>query len=417
MDNKNTTNGGFAPSCGIVSPHGLKLRIDMDYFVNRFSMLPNPNKTYNSIMSGVEWAEALPVTMCFVAYVILICLGKAADNILSTYAITSISVAALTILSIIGAPLMPWLFSLTGWLFSPNYSPLSRWYVRAAIIIVLSIVFKIPLAIAAYLGAVITVLILNSVIDTIFCRHCITKYGLRLYRSDYYCLANMASHSTLTLKQEITRYKDWFVYEANVKKNSLSFENEGDIAPISKNAVTARDLKLEREDIASEKDKRVTLTKKDFGKGILSYIVMLHGDSFEERLKDLEMKWDFVKYLTYIQYVVYISEKILETRFSTADSCEIAVSSFDGIVEYLDVADDDKKGAMAEVMKEQYLSFKEDINYGIYSEAELHSLVNAFLEDIDVGKGFICHSTFFLDFSSYIIHHTSSILDENIQIF
>lgn len=210
--------------------------------------------------------------------------------------------------------------------------------------------------------------------------------------------------------------------KSNVKKNSLSFENEGDIAPIRKNAVTARDLKLEdskpeQEDIASEKDKRVTLTKKDFGKGILSYIVMLHGDSFEERLKELEMEWDFVKYLTYIQYVVYISEKILETRFSTADSCEIAVSSFDGIVGYLDVVDDDKKGAMAEVMKEQYLSFKEDINYGIYSEAELHSLVNSFMEDIDVGKSFFCHSTFFLDFSSYIIHHTSSILDENIQIY
>lgn len=214
--------------------------------------------------------------------------------------------------------------------------------------------------------------------------------------------------------------------EDNVRKNSLSYENEVNIAPVRRDQTALQDMRLEKEDIApeksyvpSEKDKRITLTKKDFGKAVLSYIVIQHGNNFEKLLQELEKEEDFIfiEYLTYLRYIVYISEKILENRFSTVDACEIAVSSFDGIVEYLDLIADDKKGAIAEIMKKQYLSFKEDIDYGIYSEAELHSLVDAFLEDIDVGKDFSYHFTFFTDFSLYIAHHANTILDENIQVY
>lgn len=163
-------------------------------------------------------------------------------------------------------------------------------------------------------------------------------------------------------------------------------------------------------------NKHLTLSKADYGKAVLSYIVMRKGSNFESLLKELGKEWDSGDYLWYLQYIVYISEKILETRFSSADASQIAVSSFDGIVEYLDMVDDDAKNILAESMKEQYLSCMQNLKFNIYTEAGLHSLVNSFLEDINVGKCFTCHFAFFTDFSSFIIHHTSSIFNDNITI-
>jgi len=165
-----------------------------------------------------------------------------------------------------------------------------------------------------------------------------------------------------------------------------------------------------------KESKHITVSKTDYGKAVLSYIVIQQGNNFEKLLTELERDRDFTEYLGFLQYIVYISQKILETRFSSADAAEIAISSFDGIVEYFEFIDDKKKLALAEVLKEQYTSLKEFIDCDIYKEEGLNSLVDAFLEDINVGKDYLYHLTFFTTFSSYIIHHTSSIFNENITI-
>ena len=164
------------------------------------------------------------------------------------------------------------------------------------------------------------------------------------------------------------------------------------------------------------KPKHITLSKTEYGKAVLSYIIIQQGEKFKELSKEHELDVDFTEYLTFLQYIVYISQKILETRFAPADATEIAISSFDGIVEYLEFIDDKKKLILVEFLKEDYTSLKEFIKFDISKQDEMHSLVNAFLEDIGVEKSFICHSTFFMVFSGYIIHHTSSIFNENISI-
>ncbi len=160
----------------------------------------------------------------------------------------------------------------------------------------------------------------------------------------------------------------------------------------------------------------ITISKTEYGKTILSYIIIRQGDKFKELAEEYELDGDFTEYLTFLQYIVYISQKILETRFSPANATEIAISSFDGIVEYFEFINNEKKLLLAKLLKEQYASLIEFIKFDIYKETELHSLVDAFLVDIGVKKSFMCHSTFFLTFSSYIIYHTSSIFNENISI-
>lgn len=159
----------------------------------------------------------------------------------------------------------------------------------------------------------------------------------------------------------------------------------------------------------------ITVSKTEYGKAVLGYIIIQQGGKFKKLLQELELDGGSTEYLIFLQYIVYISQKILETRFSPANATEMALSSFDGIVEYFAI-DDEMKLFLAESLKEQYTSLKEFIKFDIYKEDGMHSLVNAFLEDIGVGKSFMCHNTFFMVFSGYIIHHTSSIFNENISI-
>ena len=165
-----------------------------------------------------------------------------------------------------------------------------------------------------------------------------------------------------------------------------------------------------------KENKHITVSKTDYGKAVLSYIVIQQGKHCEKLLTELERDRDFTEYLSFLQYIVFISQKILETRFSSADATKIAASSFDGIVEYFEFMDNKQKLALAEVLKEQYTSSTAFIDCDIYKKEGLHSLVDAFLEDINVGKDYLYHLTFFTTFSSYIIHHTSSIFNENITI-
>lgn len=161
---------------------------------------------------------------------------------------------------------------------------------------------------------------------------------------------------------------------------------------------------------------RITISKTEYGKAVLSYIIVQEGDKFKELLEELELDVDFTEYLTFLQYIVYVSQKILETRFSPAHATEITISSFDGIVEYFDFINDKKKLVLAELLKKQYTSLKESIKFDIYKENELHSLVEAFLTDIGVEKNFTRHNTFFMVFSGYIIYHTSTIFNEDISV-
>jgi len=164
-----------------------------------------------------------------------------------------------------------------------------------------------------------------------------------------------------------------------------------------------------------KKDKPITISKTEYGKTVLSYIVTRHGNNFDNLLKDIGKEKCSSDYLIYLQYMVYISEKILESKYSSADAYEIALASFDGIVEYFEV-DDETRITMAKHLKDWYMSLKEFIKFGIYEEKELKSLVDAFLEDINVSNGFFAHMTVFVYFSSYIIYHSSSILNNEITV-
>ena len=74
-------------------------------------------------------------------------------------------------------------------------------------------------------------------------------------------------------------------------------------------------------------NKHLTLSKADYGKAALSYIVMRKGSNFENLSKELGKEWDSGDYLWYLQYIVYISEKILEREINKDDH-ENLINSF-----------------------------------------------------------------------------------------
>lgn len=157
------------------------------------------------------------------------------------------------------------------------------------------------------------------------------------------------------------------------------------------------------------------LNKTDYGRIVVSYVVLMHGEEFKKLSREYN-KWGFVDYLTYLQYLTFLSQKILETRYAPEDVDLIIDACISGIVDGIDIILPNKKQDMKNVMKKQYQLLIEYADMDIGSEHGLHALVKMFLDDIETDDSFNYRHTFFSDFALYISHHTDTILNSGITV-
>lgn len=161
------------------------------------------------------------------------------------------------------------------------------------------------------------------------------------------------------------------------------------------------------------KKRKNKISMEAFGERILSKFILTSGDRFFELAEDLN-KNDFFDYLLYIQYLLYISQKILELKYTQNDVKRIINASINGIVDLFDTIDSSMKLEFKKHFKEGYIELFDDINLDIFKEELMHELVTYFENDLNLEPNALNHQLIFVDFTLFIKYHASDILNDDI---
>ncbi len=165
--------------------------------------------------------------------------------------------------------------------------------------------------------------------------------------------------------------------------------------------------------------KKVKVSKKEFGELALSGMLLISAKKSPDLFEELNVEMKAIHYLIYLEYLLFIAEKILEQRFSSTEIEIIIDSTIDGLIKFMDILPDDKKEEANRKFREMYTeseTYFEEICSDIGSENGLKNLASAFLEDCGIGKDLFAHMRVFAEFSTLIIYHSESILGKGIII-
>lgn len=158
-----------------------------------------------------------------------------------------------------------------------------------------------------------------------------------------------------------------------------------------------------------KKSEKMTITKEEFGKYALSRMALISAGNSEDLFKELEIEDNNANYMLYLNFILLISKKLLQEKYSSKDADLIINAAIDGVVLSLfkDVPTE-LQDTTSQKFKEMFSDIEEDCNLtncNTNSEQGLKNFASSFLEWCGVGKSFIGHTIVFTYFSSFIIHH------------
>lgn len=162
-------------------------------------------------------------------------------------------------------------------------------------------------------------------------------------------------------------------------------------------------------------DQPSIMNKEVYGYGILSRIILMTSNNCYDVFEKLEKPLTFSDYLIFLQYHLFIAQKILETRYNMCDIQSIMTLALVGIVDYSDIIPYENKNDCKDMISEWYAEtadYLKDID--IYDKQGLEKLADCFLQDCKMHKDIHSHLSIFLLFSSFVIHHTNDILNDKI---
>ena len=148
---------------------------------------------------------------------------------------------------------------------------------------------------------------------------------------------------------------------------------------------------------------------------ILSEVILISGDDYPDLCKAIGIKEDYFKYLTYLEYFLYISQKILEKEHSKEVVEKIIRSSMESIVDCLDFIKVESKDKFKNYIKEHYKLIKEG-NFDVFDENGLKKLINQFESDFELEHDPIIDTNIMLEFTSFIKYHLEDVLNKNLEI-
>lgn len=167
------------------------------------------------------------------------------------------------------------------------------------------------------------------------------------------------------------------------------------------------------------KKKKKEISKELFGERVLSRMLLTTADQSYSLFEELNVEMTFGNYMFCLEYLLFLTSKILEQQHTFTDVKIITQSAIDGLIIFMDTIPNEKKNEMTVLFREMYNEIEKYANEicgDIGSEQELKNLSKAFLEDCGLQNGMLENLHIFLFFSGFIIHHSSDILNDEIVI-
>lgn len=168
--------------------------------------------------------------------------------------------------------------------------------------------------------------------------------------------------------------------------------------------------------------KKKELSCEEFGKDYLGQWLLTSAKSCPDLFDELGVEMTHLRYFYYLAYHLFLSKKILSQRYSDIQVGRIIFGASCGIIDYMDtrIVSADKKDDAKSLFWSMYDDTKvhgEEICNDIGSKDGLKNLSKSFLEDCGLQNGFLENLAVFTLFSGFIIHHTSDILTDKIELF
>lgn len=167
------------------------------------------------------------------------------------------------------------------------------------------------------------------------------------------------------------------------------------------------------------KKKKMEISKEMFGQRVLSRMLLTSAEQSPSLFEELGVEMTFSHYLLYLEYLIFISKKILSQKYSATGVDRIINATIYGLIDYIDVVPFDKKDEVKSLFWKMYHDFEnmaDEICSDIGSEYGLRNLAKSFLESCDVEKGILENMLLFTHLSGFVIHHTSDLLNDEIML-
>lgn len=165
-----------------------------------------------------------------------------------------------------------------------------------------------------------------------------------------------------------------------------------------------------------KKQEPVRITKEQFGDYVLSKFILKSGEKVDDFFNEFNKEGNVSDYMTYLQYHLFLTQKILETRHSKDDSTKMVLSAINGIVDMLSFFPNENKEKAKEVFKNKYSDFVEGFDADITNEHDMHELTKSFLKEWKVEDIFQNHQYVFATFMLFVKYHTNSILTNAFEL-
>ena len=167
------------------------------------------------------------------------------------------------------------------------------------------------------------------------------------------------------------------------------------------------------------KKKKKEISKEMFGERILSRMLLTTAKQSPDLYEELGVEMTFTHYLFYLEYLLFLSKKILSQRYSASGVNRIINATIYGLIDFMDNVPAAKKDEVKSLFWAMYADFdkmSEEICKDISSERDLRNLAHSFLSGCGKEKDFSGHMMVFAHLSSFIIHHSKDILTDEIEI-
>ena len=168
-----------------------------------------------------------------------------------------------------------------------------------------------------------------------------------------------------------------------------------------------------------KENKKIELSKEEFGKLALSRLLLTNAQNSPDLFKELNMEIDFIHYLLYLEFILFISKKLLEEKYSSQDADVIINSTIDGITLFMANIPDETRDDVNKHFRKMFAEFEEDCkstNCDVYSEQGLRNLATSFLEWCGIEHCILGHTLVFTHLSSFIIHHLGGVIGSDFTI-
>lgn len=165
--------------------------------------------------------------------------------------------------------------------------------------------------------------------------------------------------------------------------------------------------------------KKKEISKELFGERVLSKMLLISAQNSPGLFEELGIEMTFTHYLLYLEYLLFLSKKILSQRYTTTDINRIINATIYGLIDLMDNVPSDKKDEVKRLFWSMYTVFdemSEEICRDIGSERGIRNLADSFLESCGKEKCLFGHMTLFVHLSGFVIHHTNDILNDEIVL-